>query len=303
MTCSAVCTIAVRFSRCRYTGKERDAETATANSYDGLDYFGARYDSSNIGRWMSPDWSAKAEPVPYSKLDNPQTLNLYIYITNDPLSGIDQGGHVQCPNNPGQCDDSDAAEKQRSMYMRALGNLISGQGMSLADAKATIKNAISNVINAATDKIADPAATMSTPTPAAPRAPHHEYHQQTGNLSLKIDGYTVRDEGHGYAGHGRGLNNPAYQHIGTSVDPQNAGPLPQGQYTIESPVANHMGNPAMKLSPGPTTDLTGRTDSFWMHADNSSHNYTASEGCIVISDQASRFVIGRSGIKDLEVLP
>jgi len=49
-------------SRC--TGKERDAES-------GLDYFGARYFSSNMGRWMSPDWSAKEEPVPYAKLDNP----------------------------------------------------------------------------------------------------------------------------------------------------------------------------------------------------------------------------------------
>jgi len=32
----------------RYTGKERDTES-------GLDYFGARYYGSNMGRWMSPD--------------------------------------------------------------------------------------------------------------------------------------------------------------------------------------------------------------------------------------------------------
>jgi RHS repeat-associated protein len=59
----------------RYTGKERDAES-------GLDYFGARYYASNMGRWMSPDWSAKAQPVPYAKLDNPQSLNLYAYVFN-----------------------------------------------------------------------------------------------------------------------------------------------------------------------------------------------------------------------------
>jgi hypothetical protein len=29
-----------------------------------------------MGRFMSPDWSAKAEPVPYAKLDNRQSLNL-----------------------------------------------------------------------------------------------------------------------------------------------------------------------------------------------------------------------------------
>jgi RHS repeat-associated protein len=63
----------------RYTGKERDTES-------GLDYFGARYYASNMGRFMSPDWAAKAEPVPYSKLDDPQTLNLYSYVRNNPLS-------------------------------------------------------------------------------------------------------------------------------------------------------------------------------------------------------------------------
>jgi RHS repeat-associated protein len=69
-----------------FTGKERDTES-------GLDYFGARYYSSNMGRWMSPDWSAKTEPVPYAKLDNPQTLNLYAYVQNNPLSSFDVDGH------------------------------------------------------------------------------------------------------------------------------------------------------------------------------------------------------------------
>jgi RHS repeat-associated protein len=69
-----------------FTGKERDAES-------GLDYFGARYYASNMGRFMSPDWAAKAEPVPYSKLDDPQTLNLYSYVRNNPLGGVDPDGH------------------------------------------------------------------------------------------------------------------------------------------------------------------------------------------------------------------
>ena len=69
-----------------FTGKERDTES-------GLDYFGARYYASSMGRWMSPDWSAKQEPVPYSKLDDPQTLNLYGYLTNNPLSRTDADGH------------------------------------------------------------------------------------------------------------------------------------------------------------------------------------------------------------------
>jgi len=70
-----------------FTGKERDTES-------GNDYFGARYYSSSMGRFMSPDWSAKEEPVPYAKLDNPQTLNLYAYVGNNPLSGFDPDGHT-----------------------------------------------------------------------------------------------------------------------------------------------------------------------------------------------------------------
>jgi len=77
-----------------FTGKERDTETATANGHDGLDYFGARYDSSNIGRWTQPDWSAKEDPVPYAKLADPQSLNLYGYVANNPLSTVDVDGHV-----------------------------------------------------------------------------------------------------------------------------------------------------------------------------------------------------------------
>jgi len=47
-----------------------------------------------MGLFMSPDWSAKIEPVPYSKLDNPQSLNLYSYTLNNPLSNVDTDGHA-----------------------------------------------------------------------------------------------------------------------------------------------------------------------------------------------------------------
>lgn len=57
------------------------------------DYYRARYYASGTGRWISPDWSAKVEPVPYAKLDDPQTLNLYAYLGDNPLSGVDATGH------------------------------------------------------------------------------------------------------------------------------------------------------------------------------------------------------------------
>ena len=72
-----------------FTGKERDAET-------GLDYLGDRYFSSAQGRFTSPDWSATPEPVPYANLSDPQTLNLYTYVRNNPLSRTDTDGHADC---------------------------------------------------------------------------------------------------------------------------------------------------------------------------------------------------------------
>jgi RHS repeat-associated protein len=70
----------------KFTGKERDSET-------GLDYFGARYYGNWLGRWMSPDWTGKPEPVPYATLADPQTLNLYSYTRNVPTTLIDDDGH------------------------------------------------------------------------------------------------------------------------------------------------------------------------------------------------------------------
>lgn len=85
MTAFAVCAS-------RYTGKERDTES-------GLDYFGARYYSSSMGRYMSPDYDDDdddPEPVPYADLENPQTLNLYGYVMNNPLQLYDPTGHSGC---------------------------------------------------------------------------------------------------------------------------------------------------------------------------------------------------------------
>jgi RHS repeat-associated protein len=65
----------------KFTGKERDAETQ-------LDYFGARYYSNRLGRWVSADWSATPVPVPYAVLDEPQTLNLDAYVAGNPLARL-----------------------------------------------------------------------------------------------------------------------------------------------------------------------------------------------------------------------
>jgi RHS repeat-associated protein len=80
MTHSVVCAAAVYFPPSRFTGKERDTES-------GNDYFEARYYSSAMGRFMSPD-SVVISP----ELDNPQSWNKYSYTFNRPLSLTDPDG-------------------------------------------------------------------------------------------------------------------------------------------------------------------------------------------------------------------
>ena len=70
-----------------FTGKERDTES-------NLDYFGARYYSSNLARFMSPDWNSDPTAVPYASYANPQSLNLYSLVGNNPLSQRDVDGHA-----------------------------------------------------------------------------------------------------------------------------------------------------------------------------------------------------------------
>ena len=79
-----------------FTGKERDAET-------GLDFFGARYFSAAQGRFTTPDWSARPVPIPYADISDPQTLNLYAYVRNNPLSRADADGHCADHYKDGTC--------------------------------------------------------------------------------------------------------------------------------------------------------------------------------------------------------
>ncbi len=62
------------------TRKERDNET-------NLDYFGERYFSSTLGRFTTPD------PLGGSiRASNPQTMNRYTYVLNNPLRYVDPNG-------------------------------------------------------------------------------------------------------------------------------------------------------------------------------------------------------------------
>jgi RHS repeat-associated protein len=82
----------------KFTQKERDSES-------GLDYFIARYYSSAQGRFTSPDEfnggplevgggeDKEKQPLPYSDIAYPQSLNKYHYCLNNPLHYVDPDGH------------------------------------------------------------------------------------------------------------------------------------------------------------------------------------------------------------------
>jgi RHS repeat-associated protein len=113
-----------------FTGKERDSES-------GLDDFDARYYSSSMGRFMSPDWSTAPTGVPYADFSNPQSLNLYGYVKNNPLNATDPDGHdgwdflaqtiggIENAINENNGINTGSYQPSENQLGRAIGNAIS----------------------------------------------------------------------------------------------------------------------------------------------------------------------------------
>lgn len=116
-----------------YTGKGRDTES-------GLDYFGARYMASSMGRFMSPD------PLLNSgRPDNPQTWNRYSYALNNPLTITDPTGLYNLINNCAadnkQCNsDFNKEAKQLKDGLAALTKAVNG--LKDGDQKTALQGAL-----------------------------------------------------------------------------------------------------------------------------------------------------------------
>jgi RHS repeat-associated protein len=103
-----------------FTGKERDTES-------GLDYFGARYYGSNMGRMMSPDpGNIGANPA------NPQSWNMYSYSLNNPLTMTDPSGLYVCADSS-KCDSAnDKAFATALSAARDAANRLTGDDKTAA---------------------------------------------------------------------------------------------------------------------------------------------------------------------------
>lgn len=101
--------------------------------------------------------------------------------------------------------------------------------------------------------------------------------------------------GHGYSGHGEGLNNHAMEAV------PNVGPIPVGMWRIIR-WDEHHGNkgPIVAVLEPEGHDAHGRTD-FLVHGDNQAMNHTASHGCIIL-DRDQREAWRESGDMQLEVM-
>ncbi len=115
-------------SHFKFTGKERDSES-------GLDNFGARYNSSSMGRFMSPDPTFAS-----SRKASPQTWNRYSYVLDNPLAFVDPDGEVWQQSITGSWDWMDkcnAGATCRTEFAQQEGENVVVYGPSSKDDKKT----------------------------------------------------------------------------------------------------------------------------------------------------------------------
>ena len=184
-----------------FTSKVRDTNS-------NLDYFGARYYNSNMGRFMSPDWSKNPQGVPYADLTNPQTLNLYSYVKNNPLSLTDPDGHCW------------SGFQLACMFGQSFGNLFNGLGFHTDQ---TVENNLQNANQylrqhgVSTEEMRDAAIlkTFQTYTKNNPDTGQTYSGRTSGtrspeeNVMLRDRSHHMNEEGYGPANVDKSSTNPA----------------------------------------------------------------------------------------------
>jgi RHS repeat-associated protein len=220
----------------KFTGKERDSES-------GLDNFGARYHASSLGRLMTPDWAAKPVTVPYAKFGDPQTLNLYVYVRNNPLGTADLDGHGEWYSANGKHLGSDGVNDGAVVVVKDSKSVRYSSDHSLIDISnsntpiASFSRAEGIAMHDAVKRSDAPNATDKTGgmheegftttngqiknAPAGPTAKPGDDHAEitistTADTTLKVH---VHPEGQGNTQFGQGPSPQDVQNAGSSVNP------------------------------------------------------------------------------------
>lgn len=120
----------------KFTGKERDSES-------NLDNFGARYNASTMGRFMTPD------PVIITpeRFYDPQQLNGYAYVRNNPIRLVDPTGMILQVSGDAAAAFNDLCEVLGDACDRLSVNLVTGVVTLDTEGLDLSKNEGANVIN------------------------------------------------------------------------------------------------------------------------------------------------------------
>lgn len=97
----------------------------------------------------------------------------------------------------------------------------------------------------------------------------------------------------GYAGHGKGRNNPHFEYV------KNVGPLPRGKYWVREERHPRFRAPVFRLTPYRETEMRGRSG-FLIHGNNAEND--ASQGCIILGP-VDREAVALHRVRILEVVP
>jgi hypothetical protein len=99
----------------------------------------------NINRAENGDWSTRPVTVPYAVFGDPQSLNLYLYVRNDPVSVADADGHFEDnadPDHPIKPPDNPTQQAQSqgwslSWQVNASASFLGQELKGVADATIT----------------------------------------------------------------------------------------------------------------------------------------------------------------------